>query len=291
MPGRPAVPERLAVPSQLAVLGWPIAHSLSPRIHRAAYDVLGLPWRYSAVRCAVPELEGFLAGRGPEWRGFSVTMPLKEAAHRLATTLDPIAQVSGVVNTLIRRPDGTGWDGANTDVAGLAAAIAGANLDATRTVVLGTGATAVSAVLAAQTLGAEHVWVAGRNAESAGAIRDRLAARGAVTPVGPADPALDHADATLIIATLPGPVGHALPVPDALFGVPLFDVAYDPWPSPLAGRWEAAGGAAHPGTAMLIEQAIVQIRLFRGGDAATPMTQEDAVRAAMRAAITPDMGG
>lgn len=285
------MPDRPGTPDQLAVLGWPIAHSLSPRIHRAAYGVLGLPWRYSAVRCAVPELAAFLAGRGPEWRGFSVTMPLKEEAFRLATTLDPIARVSGVVNTLIRRADGAGWDGANTDVAGLAAAITAAGLDARRTVVLGTGATAVSAVLAAQQLGAERVWVAGRNAAAAAAIRDRLAERGPVVPCEPTDPALARIDASLVIATLPGPVGRDLPVPASLLGVPLFDVAYDPWPSPLAARWTAAGGAAHPGTAMLIEQAIVQIRRFRGGDPATPMTREDTVRDAMRAAATPDMGG
>lgn len=275
---------------QLAVLGWPIAHSLSPRIHRAAYGVLGLPWSYSAVRCGAAELAGFIAGRGPEWRGFSVTMPLKEEAHRLAATLDPIAQASGVVNTLARRADG-GWDGFNTDVPGLAAAVAGSGLDATRTVVLGTGATAVSAVLAAQRLGAERVWVAGRNAAAAQGIATRLEGHGPVEVCTPADPALERARATLVISTLPGPAGREVPVPAGLTAVPLFDVAYDPWPSPLAARWRAAGGSASPGTDMLIEQAIVQIRIFTGGGTETPLANEAAVRDAMRAAVAPDMGG
>lgn len=278
------------MPGQLAVLGWPIAHSLSPRIHRAAYGALGLPWRYSAVRCGEAELAGFLAARGPEWLGFSVTMPLKEEAHRIAATLDPIARVSGVVNTLARRADG-GWDGFNTDVPGLAAAIASAGLDATRTVILGTGATAVSAVLAAQRLGAEQVWVAGRNAAAAQGIAARLEGHGQVVVCTPADPALERARATLVISTLPGPAGRELPVPQGLTAVPLFDVAYDPWPSPLASRWRAVGGSAFPGTEMLIEQAIVQIRIFSNGSPEAELPDERAVRDVMRAAVTPDMGG
>ncbi|TDP90195.1 shikimate dehydrogenase [Leucobacter luti] len=276
------------MPEQLAVLGLPISHSLSPRIHRAAYAQLGLPWRYSAVRCAAAELGTFLAGRGPEWRGLSVTMPLKEEAHRLARSLDPVAESSGVVNTLARRADGRGWDGYNTDVAGLAAAIRDAGLDAARTLVIGTGATAVSAVLAAQQLGAAQLWVAGRRRTAAHAIARRF---GATDGIDLADAELRRLPATLVISTLPGPAGHQASIPAELTAVPLFDVAYDPWPSPLAERWRAAGGTAHPGTAMLIEQAIVQVRIFRSGDPTTLLPDESAVRAAMRGATaSADMG-
>lgn len=279
---------------QLAVLGWPISHSLSPRIHRAAYAQLGLPWRYTAVRCGVAGLQGFLESRGAEWRGLSLTMPLKEEAHRLARWLDPVAQASGVVNTLARRSDGTGWDGYNTDVAGLAAAVRDAGLDATRTLVIGTGATAISAVLAAGQLGASRIWVAGRRYSAAAAIADRGLAQGGgtVAAIDLADPELARVPATLVISTLPGPAGRDLAFPTELTGVPLFDVAYDPWPSPLAARWRTAGGTAHPGTAMLIEQAIVQVRIFRTGEPGTPLPDESAVRAAMRgAAASADMGG
>nr|WP_237464603.1 shikimate dehydrogenase [Leucobacter luti] len=276
----------------MAVLGWPIGHSLSPAIHRAAYSTLGLPWRYSAVRCGADSLAAFVASRGPEWRGFSVTMPLKEEAHRIARDLDPVARASGVVNTLRRRDDGRGWDGFNTDVAGLATAIGAAGLDPADTIVLGTGATAVSAVLAAQRLGAGRIRVAGRNSAAAAALAARGDEATAMSAHGLADEALRDGSSTLIISTLPGPAGRALDVPAALTAVPLFDVAYDPWPSPLAERWRAAGGVAHPGTAMLIEQAIVQVRIFSSGDPDTPLADEGAVRAAMRGATaSADMGG
>lgn len=278
--------DQAAGPAQLAVLGFPIAHSRSPRIHRAAYEVLGVPWRYSAVRCGVEGLAGFLASRGPEWLGLSLTMPLKEEAWRLADTLDPLARESGVVNTLRHRADG-GWDGFNTDVAGLAAALLNDGLDASRTIVVGTGATAVSAVLAARQLGAAQIWVAGRNAAAATAIAERFDC----TPTPLDDPGLARADATLVIATLPGPAGAAVALPSALHEVPLFDVAYEPWPSPLARRWSAAGGAAHPGTDMLVEQAIVQVRIFRDGAPGAKLPGEAEVRAAMRAAVRSDMGG
>lgn len=273
--------------ARLAVLGSPIGHSRSPRIHRAAYAVLGLPWEYEAVECGAAELGPWLAERsaavgaagGPEWRGLSLTMPLKEEAHRLAAVLDPVAEESGVANTLMHLVGDT-WAGFNTDVGGLAAAIREAGLDAARTVVIGSGATAVSAVLAARSLGAERVTVLARREEAARALAERFgAAHGAL--VG------DRAarDATLLVSTLPGPAGRELELPATPTRVPLFDVAYDPWPSPLAERWRAAGGEAHSGLGMLIHQALLQVRIFVGGDPALPLDREDEVLAAMRAAV------
>lgn len=285
-------------PLQLAVLGNPISHSKSPLIHRAAYRELGLDWRYRAIRCGEAPLAAFLAGRGPEWRGFSLTMPLKDEAFRLATTLDPIAQLSGVVNTLHRLPEG-GWAGYNTDVAGLAAAIQNAGLDATRTLVLGAGATAVSAVLAARSLGAERVEVVARRADALTELVARFV--GVTRAAGPellpvAGTPLAHAAEglrllsdmgqapTLIISTLPGPAGAQIELPAQLLGTPLFDVAYDPWPSPLAERWRAEGTPAHSGIDMLVEQALMQVRIFTAGDPEAPLPSEARVLEAMRAA-------
>lgn len=290
--------ELTKVPARLAVLGSPIAHSRSPRIHAAAYSVLGLDWSYEARRCEVAELGALLDASEPEWRGFSVTMPLKEEAFRRSAILDPVATESGVVNTLFRLV-GTGpvpaWAGFNTDVAGLAAALRGANFDLTRTVVLGAGATAVSAVLAARALGAEHVTVLARRPAAAAALASRFDGThepGASGPVvvsastlGPTSEDADRsllAQATAVISTLPGPVGETAQVPAELFRVPLFDVAYDPWPSPLAARWVAAGGTAHAGIDMLVEQALVQVRIFVNGDPSLPLEREAEVHAAMR---------
>ncbi|RKQ94461.1 shikimate dehydrogenase [Mycolicibacterium mucogenicum 261Sha1.1M5] len=269
--------------AQLGVLGSPISHSKSPAIHTAAYGVLGLPWQYGRTELDAAGLEPFLAGLGPEWRGFSLTMPLKEEAARLAATVDPVAAASGVVNTLVRvapGESGAAWAGFNTDVAGLARAIQNAGLDAGATVVLGAGATAVSAVLAARSLGAERIAIAARRPEAAQNLATRLGGGIDVLALGDA-PGFAP---SLVISTLPGHVSGDVAIADELLSVPLFDVAYDPWPSPLALRWDAAGAESHAGLDMLVEQALVQIRIFVNGDPDAPVADEDTVLAAMRAA-------
>ena len=92
-----------------AVLGSPVAHSLSPVLHRAGYAAAGLEgWAYDAREVDAAGLPPFLAGLGREWRGLSLTMPLKEVAGGLATTVDEVARRAGAVNTLVRRDDGGG---------------------------------------------------------------------------------------------------------------------------------------------------------------------------------------
>ena len=284
---------------QLAVLGDPIAHSKSPLIHRAAYTELGFDWEYTAVRCARGELAGLLETLPPEWRGLSVTMPLKEEAHAVAAVLDPVAAESGVVNTLLRLSGSAGWAGFNTDVAGLAAAIQRSGLDAARTVVIGSGATAVSAILAARRLGAERVTLLARNAQAATDLCRRFSgsreSAGAtavrVETVSPADLDADSTaaasldSATLVVSTIPGPASRELRLPERLTGIPLFDVAYDPWPSPLAARWQDRGGHAHSGLGMLVAQALIQIRIFQQGDPDSALPDEDAVLAVMQRAL------
>ena len=269
--------------AQLGVLGSPIAHSKSPAIHSAAYGVLGLPWHYGRTELDAAGLETFLANLGPEWRGLSLTMPLKEEAARLAARVDPVAQASGVVNTLVRVPAGEGqaaWAGFNTDVAGLARAIQNAGLDARATVVLGAGATAVSAILAARSLGAERIAIAARRP---GAAQDLATRLGGVIEVLALGDAPGFAP-SLVVSTLPGHATGAVKIADELMRVPLFDVAYDPWPSPLAERWNAAGTEAHAGLDMLVEQALVQVRIFVNGDPDARVADEERVLAAMRAA-------
>lgn len=297
----PASLETSGQPARLAVLGHPIAHSRSPRIHRAAYTQLGLPWHYTAVRIGEAGLERFLATRGEEWRGFSVTMPLKTEAHRLSTVLDPVARESGVVNTLFRLVGGgdePSWAGFNTDVAGLAAALRTSGMRLSRTLILGAGATAVSAILAARQLGAERVTVLARRPQAAMALAERFdesradsaGGRGSfrVLGYGWADPEsgesvrAEAAAATAVISTLPGDAGERIALPAGLSAVPLFDVAYDPWPSPLAGRWKAAGGEAHAGIDMLVEQALAQVRIFVGGDPTFSLSDEARLLATMR---------
>ena len=131
-----------------AVLGSPIAHSLSPALHRAAYAALGLDdWTYQAIECAEADLAGLVGSLGPEWAGLSLTMPLKRTVLPLLDHAESLVTVTGGANTVVFRPDGR--YGYNTDVQGIVDALTEAGAPAPRGVtILGAGATACSALAA-----------------------------------------------------------------------------------------------------------------------------------------------
>jgi shikimate dehydrogenase len=96
---------------------------------------------------------------------------------------------------------------------------------------------------------------------------------------------VDLAAADLVVSTLPGGADAVPPVPARVAGTPLLDVAYSPWPTAIGARWLAAGGVLRHGLDMLVEQAVLQVRVFTDADPDVPMPHEDAVRAAMRSAV------
>lgn len=276
---------------RLAVLGSPIAHSQSPALHRAAYRALGLDWRYEAAEVRTGRLGPFLAGLGPEWRGLSLTMPLKHEVLPFITELDRVAALTGAVNTVLfgEQDDRRTVSGFNTDVAGLVRALAEAGVTgATHVTLLGAGATASSALVAAADLGAETVDVVVRTPSKASPLVELGRTLGLVVTAsefaGLADP---HRASDLVISTLPGGT-----VPGASFPAELrrrallLDVAYSPWPSALADSWHGAGGTVLSGLGMLLHQALVQVRIFVAGDPFLPLSDEDAVLDAMRGALT-----
>src|ERR1700731_1797121 len=145
-----------------AVLGTPIAHSLSPALHRAAYRELGLDdWSYDLVECDEAGLAGYLGSRGPDWAGPRPTMPLKRTLLRLLARADQIAAATGGANTVVFRPDGR--YGYNTDVQGIVDALTEAGAPAPGSVtILGAGATACSALAAVREPGATGGDIAAR---------------------------------------------------------------------------------------------------------------------------------
>src|SRR5699024_722039 len=147
-------------------------HSLSPVIHRAAYARLGLEWEFARFEVAEGQLDSFLQTRDDSWAGFACTMPLKRDAWQLAHSRDPHAVRSGVANTLVR--DGDGWHAANTDIPGLMLAFERLQLPVENTVILGSGATATSAVLAAQQLGAKRIEVRARNQHTTAELAEQF---------------------------------------------------------------------------------------------------------------------
>ncbi|MEV0726152.1 shikimate dehydrogenase [Micromonospora purpureochromogenes] len=249
-----------------AVLGKPIAHSLSPVIHNAGYAAAGLTgWSYTRVECAAAELPALVAGLGPEWAGLSVTMPGKEAALAVADAVSPVAAAVGAANTLVRRPDGS-WYADNTDVSGMVEVLTSAGVAPGGTVtVLGAGGTARAALAAAARLGAASVTVVARRAAAVDELRPVAGAVGvALTGAGWADAAA-HAGADVVVSTVPK--GVADPLAGEIRWRPstvLFDALYDPWPTPLAASALAAGARVVSGLDLLLAQAVGQFEQFTG---------------------------
>ncbi|HET8767904.1 MAG TPA: shikimate dehydrogenase [Pedococcus sp.] len=270
-----------------AVLGQPVAHSLSPTLHTAGYRALGLTeWRYTAHEVGADDLAGWVGERDESWRGLSLTMPLKEVAFEVAATVTETARVTGAVNTLVRRAD-LGWDAHNTDVHGIEAALADAPHEGVATV-LGGGATARSALLALAGLGVRSVRLAVRGEARPETLRLAVHAGVAVEVVALADWARDPG--RLVVSTLPpaGAVAAAAAVGGPagrrqgreLSGATVMDVVYADWPTPLARAATAAGATVVSGLDMLVHQAAEQFRLFTGE--APPV---DAMYAAGRQAL------
>ncbi|MCW2766332.1 MAG: Shikimate dehydrogenase [Nocardioides sp.] len=244
-----------------AVLGDPVAHSLSPVLHRAGYAALGLDWEYDARRVPSGGLPEFLATLDGFWRGLSLTMPLKREAVPLADDVSGRAALVGAANTLVLSDGAVQAD--NTDLPGAVAAVreryAG---PVTAGTVLGGGATAASTGLALCELGATRVTLLvrtpARAAETAAAIR-RHASRPEVVVGSLAE---DRPTGEVLVSTVPVAAQTAgLVARCADIGV-VFEALYDPWPTPLAaavGERVLVGGLD-----LLVHQAALQFELFTG---------------------------
>jgi shikimate dehydrogenase len=249
-----------------AVLGDPVDHSLSPAIHRAAYRGLGLDdWRYDAVQVAAGGLRGFVDGMDPAlWRGLSLTMPLKREALPLLSSYDGWVAATGACNTVLLEPDGTRY-GLNTDVTGALMVLGEHDVPVHHAVVLGGGATATSMLLALAERGMRHATLVVRNPERAADTVHAVAAhRSAPTVELRTLEGSEELLGDVLVSTVP----TSAQVPELLAAVaeiPLvFDVVYDPWPTPLAAAAERAGRTVLSGLDLLVAQAINQVVAMTG---------------------------
>ncbi|MET8473800.1 shikimate dehydrogenase [Streptomyces sp. NPDC006422] len=259
MPARPTDVRRAAV------LGSPIAHSLSPQLHIAAYRALGMDdWRYDRFETDEAALPAFLAGLGPEWAGLSLTMPLKRAVIPLLDEITETARSVEAVNTVVLRPDGRKV-GDNTDIPGLVAALHERGVEKVESAaILGAGATASSALAALSRICTGEVVTYVRSEQRADEMRGWGERLGVQVRTADWSDAARAFESPLVIATTPkGGTDHlADSVPDGV-GT-LFDVLYDPWPTPLAAAWQARGGAVLSGLDLLVHQAVFQFEQFTG---------------------------
>lgn len=255
---------RRGQPRRAAVLGSPIAHSLSPLLHRAAYDAVGLSdWRYDAIECDEAGLRDFVDRAGPEWVGLSLTLPLKRAALTVADEVSGLAESVGAANTLLLHEGRHRAE--NTDVAGIADALGEAGVRAASSaVVLGAGGTARAALAALSRLGVSEPVVVVRDMSRTAELR-ATASRLGITIRFVADfPACGIPCTEVLVSAVPPHAADAARFekngrPDVVL-----DVVYAPWPTALTATALDRGATVVGGRAVLLHQAVAQVELMTG---------------------------
>jgi shikimate dehydrogenase len=261
-----------------AVLGSPIAHSLSPALHLAAYQHLGLDWRYGRHEVDEAGLPDFLRGLDSSWRGLSLTMPLKQAAIACVDDVSDTARLVDAVNTVLLEPDGR-RHGDNTDVLGMVNGLRERGVGRVAAgAVLGGGATARSALAAvAQVADAATVYV--RTPARAEHLLSIAAKVGLTCTVRPWEDRRDGLAAPVVMVTTP--VGATDDLADSVPEPPgtLLDVGYGSGPTALTKSWAAAGGVVVGGLDVLVHQARLQVLLMTGGTVPVTVLRDAGERA------------
>ena len=254
---------------QFAVFGSPISHSLSPRIHAAFGRQTDIALDYVAIE-AGPEdfaarLQAFAVAGGV---GANITLPLKDLAAKLATSLGERVQCTGVANTLVRTADG--WHADNTDGTGLVRALAmrhKLDLRSRRTLILGAGGGARGIAPALLDAGIGELFIVNRTPERADALADMLGQPGRVHPRYLGDVAALGEFDLVINATSANRGGILAPLPRSLVGrrTAAVDLSYGEAAIPFMA-WARAAGChdAIDGLGMLVEQAAESFKLWHG---------------------------
>ena len=266
------------------VWGSPIDHSLSPALHRAAYQALGLEWTYEKRDVPPETLRKQWESSRKLLSGLSLTMPLKEAICDLVSDRDDAVNLTHAANTVYQR-DGD-FALSNTDPFGVHEALARHHVSATTAWIVGAGATARAVGLALSRMGVETVSLLVRNPSRASETTDILSDLGLSMSVVPLESLAHQEPPDLVASTIPGPAQADLQFPVAVRkNSHLFDVAYAPWPSLLATQWEESGKEVISGLWMLAYQALAQIRLFHHHNHTSPLPNEHRVFEAMTSAV------
>jgi shikimate dehydrogenase len=239
---------------KMGVLGKPISHSLSPVLHRRAYEILGIAAEFSAYEIDETNyFEFYKNAQDSGWRGLALTMPLKEIALGFADRIDPLAKQIRSINTIIF--ESTGSIGLSTDM------LAFKNLlkpyFGKKIAILGAGGTARAAIGALNGTGSQ-VTVLTRST-----IRhDQLhnAAHSLELDFMSWSGFEEIQDRDLIISTTPAGATDGLNL--LTTSADFFEVTYHPWPTELAKRYQNLGRQVIGGLTLLVEQALYQIQYF-----------------------------
>ncbi len=279
------------MPSTIALIGHPIAHSISPPMQQAALDAIGVDATYEAWDTPALDLPvGVERLRSGSVLGANVTVPHKVGAMRLVDRPDAVAERVGAVNTIIN--DGGRLLATNTDVAGVLRALgaAGVTIEGARVLLLGGGGAARAVVVAMRQAGAAHVTIANRTPARAEELR---LLGGSELPIevmaldvdGEALRTAAESASIVVNATSigmrhgPAPLDSPLPARLLRPRQAVFDLVYTPRQTALLAAAEAAGARPVEGLAMLVHQGAESLRRWTGAEPPLDVMFEAAGRA------------
>ena len=264
------------------VIGFPLAHSISPRFQQPAFDHLGLDVSYRAYETPPEALAPFFASlRAGGWLGCNVTIPHKQAVFDLVDAVSEEARLIGAVNTVVCEPGGR-LSGHNTDAAGFLRALtesAGYDPAGQGAVLLGAGGAALAVAVALLRAGASRLWIANRTDARAEALVASLGRHFSSSRLqavvlncdslrGPLGEASLLVNCTSVgMSHGPDPQGTPLPEPaGGLLGPHLlvYDLVYNPARTPLLRAAAAAGARTQEGLPMLIYQGALAFERWTG---------------------------
>lgn len=250
-----------------AVLGSPIKHSLSPLLHKSAFEFLGVEGTYSPIEVVSGDLATFFESNKDRFEYFSITMPLKEESLELSVFKDELVTKIQSANTLYRKDQD--WHLTSTDGSGFIAALNSRNVGQRQKVlILGAGGTSRAIVGALDGI-ADEIVVLGRTSTRREALDS--AVTHSIFEYRRWSDSIDFSEFDLVINTTPAGAADLLAQsvernPRAL----LFDVIYNPWPTVLASHWSDAGGDVMNGLELLIYQGIQQLQLVVSDEIEVP---------------------
>jgi len=274
----------------LGVLGHPVGHSLSPAMHNAAIDALGLDWVYLALPVPAEGLATVVRGlEAIGCRGLNITIPHKQSVAGLCRRLSPLAERVGAVNTLVPL-EGGGWLGTNTDVEGFLTPLRGQSWQGRQALVLGNGGSARAVVAALVELELDTITVVGRRPEALAAFAADCSSwaprLGTCTLDRPLEPLLAAAD--LVVNTTPvGMNSEQCPLSPGQLAVlrpmaTVYDLIYVPRPTQLLRQAAARGCSTIDGLTMLVHQGAASLRLWSGRSDVPVAAMAAAAEAALR---------
>lgn len=269
---------------KVGLIGWPLEHSLSPLMHNAAFDHLGLNWVYLALPFPPHHLEDALRGlRSLGFKGFNITAPYKQAILPFVDDMSPLAQILGAINTVIIRETADGsrvFYGDNTDVEGFLYAVQPLlqRVAHDHALILGAGGAARAVAYALCKVGFKTLTFMARNLARAHLLEEEAQKWGFPTSFKSVPPsaaslcALAEQISLLVNATPVGtwPTIHASPLPDDFVIPPhclVVDLVYNPSKTRLLLQAERAGALAVNGLGMLVQQGVLSFRAWTGLDA------------------------